>query len=191
MPLGRAGAERQGQAQCRYQGPILPGQPPRAVRARVTPTCAEPGVGEHSHPRWAPVPALTLPPLGSPPRRGMQQQPPPPPNPLGRAICKYFPFQQLSLSQVTDAAGPGCVFLGDLALQRGGRESPFPTHGSAALSPASSQGLGHALGLASSTLSPGGGFLLRLLSRKRNRRKILPRSDQTIPPSPDLPPDIH
>lgn len=55
---------------------------------------------------------------------------PPIPVSLGRAICKYFPFQQLSLSQVTDAAGPGCVFLGDLALQRGGRESPVPAHDS-------------------------------------------------------------
>lgn len=34
---------------------------------------------------------------------------------------------------MTDAAGPGCVFLGDLALQRGGRESPFLAHNSAAL----------------------------------------------------------
>ena len=56
MPLGRAGAERQGQARRHCQGPVLPGLPPHAVRARVTPTCAEPGVGARSHPRRAPVP---------------------------------------------------------------------------------------------------------------------------------------
>lgn len=108
-----------------------------------------------------------------------------PRHPLGRAIPKYFPFRQLSLSQ-------GLVLLawdvfssvtwlwrGDAGRPRSLRTAP------------SIPGLRHASALASSTPSPGGGFFLRLLSRKRSRRKALPWSDPIIPPTPNLPQDGH
>lgn len=70
------------------------GRLPHAVRARVTPTCAELGVGARSHPRWAPVPILSPHCRWAPLLAGECDNKPPPPPPPPPAPIPSVPLAE-------------------------------------------------------------------------------------------------
>lgn len=106
----------------------------------------------------------------------------PPPTSPWQSHSQIFSFPAALPFTGTGAVGPGCVFLGDLALERGFGETSLPPHGS--FHPGARFGLLHSRALEEDLSS------LRCHGRGAEGKRS-PGVIQPIPPTPRLPPDGH